>query len=122
MSGLYDQVQEAAAAVRSRWDGQPRAGIILGTGLGGLVEDIEAQAALAYNDIPHFPHSTAPSHKGELVCGLLAGKPVVAMQGRFHKRRALFFRTFVREHNFLKRFGIAIHRFGEEASGRVKVE
>jgi purine-nucleoside phosphorylase len=84
MPELYDQVQEATRFIQARWSGKPRAGIILGTGLGGLVEDIEAQASLAYNDIPHFPHSTAPSHKGELVCGLLAGRSVVAMQGRFH--------------------------------------
>jgi purine-nucleoside phosphorylase len=84
MPGIYEQVQEAAQFVRTRWSGKPRVGIILGTGLGGLVEDIEAEAQLAYNDIPHFPHSTAPSHKGELVCGKLAGKTVVAMQGRFH--------------------------------------
>lgn len=84
MTELYDQVQEAKRFIQSRWSGRPRVGIILGTGLGGLVEDIEAEAQLAYNDIPHFPHSTAPSHKGELVCGKLSGKSVVAMQGRFH--------------------------------------
>src|SRR5437660_2821884 len=84
MLSLYDQVQEAKRFIQSRWAGAPRAGIILGTGLGGLVDDIQAEASLSYGDIPHFPHSTAPSHKGELVCGKLAGKPVVAMQGRFH--------------------------------------
>jgi purine-nucleoside phosphorylase len=84
MLTLYDQVQEAKRFIQSRWAGTPRAGIILGTGLGGLVDDIQAEASLSYGDIPHFPHSTAPSHKGELVCGKLAGKPVVAMQGRFH--------------------------------------
>src|SRR4051794_9240786 len=84
MLTLYDQVQEAKRFIQSHWTGTPRAGIILGTGLGGLVDDIQAEASLSYGDIPHFPHSTAPSHKGELVCGKLAGKPVVAMQGRFH--------------------------------------
>jgi len=84
MSPLYDQVQEAAHHIRSHWPGRPRVGIILGTGLGGLVEDIAVETQLSYADIPHFPHSTAPSHKGELVCGRLADKAVVAMQGRFH--------------------------------------
>jgi purine-nucleoside phosphorylase len=84
MLSLYDQVQEAKQFIQSRWAGKPRAGIILGTGLGGLVDDIETEATLSYGDVPHFPHSTAPSHKGELVCGKLAGQPVVAMQGRFH--------------------------------------
>jgi purine-nucleoside phosphorylase len=56
----------------------------LGTGLGGLVNDIAVEAALDYGDIPHFPTSTATSHRGRLVCGQLAGVPVVAMEGRFH--------------------------------------
>jgi purine-nucleoside phosphorylase len=81
---LYDQVQEAKRAIQARWPGQPRVGIILGTGLGGLAEDIATEAALPYGDIPHFPHSTAPTHKGQLVCGRLGGKAVLAMEGRFH--------------------------------------
>jgi purine-nucleoside phosphorylase len=84
MAELYDQVQEAAGAVRARWPGRPRVGIILGTGLGGLAHEIEAEAALAYGDIPHFPTSTVVTHAGRLVCGKLAGKSVVAMEGRFH--------------------------------------
>ena len=80
----YDQIQEAAAAIRAKWAGQPQVGIILGTGLGGLVEEIQAEASFPYGEIPHFPPSTAPSHKGRLVCGKLAGKTVVAMEGRFH--------------------------------------
>jgi len=84
MPDLYDQIQEATRAVRAKWSGQPRVGIILGTGLGGLVEEIEAEALFPYGDIPHFPASTAPGHKGQLVCGKLAGKTVVAMEGRFH--------------------------------------
>src|SRR5262245_17429931 len=84
MLELYDQVQEAARAVRAKWDGRPRVGIVLGTGLGGLAQDIAGEAALSYGDIPHFPQSTSPSHAGRLVCGRLAGKPVLAMEGRFH--------------------------------------
>jgi len=84
MLSVYDQVQEAKQFIQSRWTGKPRAGIILGTGLGGLVDDIETEATLSYGEVPHFPHSTAPSHKGELVCGKLAGQSVVSMQGRFH--------------------------------------
>ena len=84
MTALYDQIQEAARAVRAQWAGRPRVGIILGTGLGGLAEDIAAEAAIPYQAIPHFPHSTAPTHAGRLVCGRLADRPVVAMEGRFH--------------------------------------
>ena len=84
MLSLYDQIQEAAAAVRSRWPHSPTAGIILGTGLGKLTEDIQADAVIPYEAIPHFPASTAPTHKGQLVCGTLAGKKVVVMEGRLH--------------------------------------
>ncbi|MFO0824160.1 MAG: purine-nucleoside phosphorylase [Gemmataceae bacterium] len=84
MPDLFDQIQEATAAIRAKWAGKPTAGIVLGTGLGKLTEDITAEAVIPYEQIPHFPRSTAPSHKGQLVCGKLAGKPVIAMEGRFH--------------------------------------
>ena len=81
---LYDQIQEATKAIQSRWPGQPKVGIILGTGLGGLAEEIQNAVKIPYQEIPHFPHSTVESHAGRLVCGDLAGKPVLAMEGRFH--------------------------------------
>ncbi len=81
---VFEQIQDAAAAIRAKWAGKPVAGIVLGTGLGKLTEDITAEAVIPYEQIPHFPRSTAPSHKGQLVCGMLGGKPVVAMEGRFH--------------------------------------
>lgn len=84
MTSLYDQIQEAAAAIRARWSGEPVAGIILGTGLGNLAKDVTAKTVIPYEEIPHFPRSTAPTHKGQLVCGKLAGKPVAAMEGRLH--------------------------------------
>ena len=84
MADLYEQIQEASGAVRTKWGGRPRVGIILGTGLGGLVQEIEEEAAFGYEDLPHFPRSTVVSHAGRLVCGRLAGKTVVAMEGRFH--------------------------------------
>jgi purine-nucleoside phosphorylase len=84
MSDLFDSIQEAAAAIRAKWPATPAAGIILGTGLGKLTEDIADATVIPYEQIPHFPRSTAPSHKGQLVCGTLGGKPVVAMEGRFH--------------------------------------
>jgi purine-nucleoside phosphorylase len=84
MPELYEQIEKAKTAIQARWKGRPQIGIILGTGLGGLVEEIEGEAALDYGDIPHFPKATAPTHVGRLVCGRLAGKRVVAMEGRFH--------------------------------------
>lgn len=80
----WDDVQEATRAVRSRWAGTPRVGIVLGTGLGGLAEEIDSEARIPYPEIPFFPRSTVESHKGQLVCGRLGGQTVVAMEGRFH--------------------------------------
>jgi purine-nucleoside phosphorylase len=84
MLELYDQIQEAVEKIRSGWERTPHAGIILGTGLGSLVQEIEVEASFDYEEIPHFPRSTAVSHRGRLICGLLAGMPVMAMEGRFH--------------------------------------
>ena len=84
MLKLYDQVHEAIAAIRKKWQGKPHAGIILGTGLGSVAREIQTEATIPYSEIPHFPKSTATSHAGVLVCGKLAGVPVVAMEGRVH--------------------------------------
>ena len=61
-----------------------RLGIILGSGLGGLADELEAADTIDYADIPHFPHSTVEGHKGELALGRLSGCAVVVMRGRFH--------------------------------------
>jgi purine-nucleoside phosphorylase len=82
---LYDRIQQAAAAVRGRSAFKPDVAIILGTGLGGLVKDIKAEAVIPYEEIPGFPLSTVESHAGRLILGTLGGRKVVAMQGRFHR-------------------------------------
>src|SRR5262249_34913732 len=84
MSNLYEQIQEAKQVIQACWSGSPRVGIILGTGLGGLVEDIEVEAKIPYHQIPHVPQSTVASHAGQLVCGRLGGQTVLAMEGRCH--------------------------------------
>ncbi|MEE8452681.1 MAG: purine-nucleoside phosphorylase [Thermoguttaceae bacterium] len=84
MHELATHIEEAVGAIRQHWSGEPRAGIILGTGLGSVAEQIEAHASLDYETIPHFPRSTAIGHTGQLVCGTLQGMSVVAMEGRFH--------------------------------------
>lgn len=85
VTDLYDRVQEAAAVVRQRSSLVPEAAIILGTGLGGLVKEIQAETTIPYEQIPGFPLSTVESHAGRLILGKLNGKRVVAMQGRFHR-------------------------------------
>jgi purine-nucleoside phosphorylase len=84
-TSLYDRVQEAAAVVRGRTALVPQVGIILGTGLGGLAREIAVEAEVPYGEIPGFPLSTVETHAGKLLLGRLAGRPVVAMQGRFHR-------------------------------------
>ena len=85
MLELYDQIEDVKAIISEKWDFTPRAGIILGTGLGALASQIESPVVFDYADLPHFPHSTAVSHRGQLVCGMLQGTPVVAMEGRVHQ-------------------------------------
>ncbi len=85
MLELYEHIEAAVATIREHWDETPLVGVILGTGLGGLAEQIESPVAIDYEDIPHFPRSTAVGHRGRLVCGKLDGVPIVAMEGRFHQ-------------------------------------
>ncbi len=81
---LKNQIQETVAVIRRHTRMEPSVGIILGTGLGGLVKEIQKEVEILYGDIPHFPVSTVESHEGKLIFGTLAGRNVVAMQGRFH--------------------------------------
>lgn len=84
MRELALQIREATDSIRRVWHNHPTVGIILGTGLGGLAAQIETEATFDYESIPHFPRSTAVGHTGQLVCGVLEGTTVVAMEGRFH--------------------------------------
>ncbi len=77
-------VSEAAEAIRNRWSRAPRVGLILGTGVGNIANYVQAEEVIPYPEIPHFTRSTAASHRGELVCGTLAGAPVITMRGRCH--------------------------------------
>lgn len=84
ISYTNDQYREAAAYLAARITGNPKTGIILGSGLGSLADRIEEATVIPYSEIPHFMHSTATGHKGNLICGKLGGQTVLAMQGRFH--------------------------------------
>ncbi len=84
MTDLQKRIGEAVAAIRAKTSLVPDFGVILGTGLGGLAADIEREAVISYEAIPHFARATAVGHKGDLVLGRLAGRPVAAMEGRFH--------------------------------------
>jgi len=82
---LVQSVRDSADVVRARCGLVPRVGIVLGTGLGGLADEIDVVEAIPYQDVPGFPVPTVETHSGRLVLGRLGSTPVVAMQGRFHR-------------------------------------
>lgn len=84
MENMYDKVTKSSSYIISKITSSPRIGIVLGSGLGDLVDAIENQIIINYEDIPNFPRSTVEGHQGCLVFGKLQGKEVMAMQGRFH--------------------------------------
>ena len=88
MTELRAQIADAVDFIRTHTDSKPKIGIILGTGLGGLAKEIRKDLEIDYEEIPYFPVSTVESHHGKLLFGTLAGKKVVAMQGRFHMYEA----------------------------------
>jgi len=79
-----DAVYRAVATIRDRWPKTPTTGIILGTGLGDLAREVEVEAEIPYLDVPHFPRSTALSHRGRLICGQFGSRTAVVMDGRCH--------------------------------------
>ena len=81
---LLKKIEEAVEYIRSKHYIKPDAGIILGTGLGGLVKEIRITTTISYKDIPHFPISTVESHEGRMIFGKMGSKEVIVMQGRFH--------------------------------------
>ena len=82
---MLEKILETVDFIKSKTNGfEPEVGIVLGSGLGGLVNVINTQYAISYKDIPNFPVSTVAGHQGKLILGTLSGRKVVAMQGRFH--------------------------------------
>lgn len=81
---MLKKIAETATYLKDRTGAQPEVGIILGTGLGGLVNEIVMEHTVPYEEIPHFPVSTVEGHSGRLIFGTLGGRQVMAMQGRFH--------------------------------------
>lgn len=81
---MLEKINQSVTFIQEKTRFNPEVGIILGTGLGGLVNEINIEHSLNYQDIPNFPVSTVEGHQGRLIFGTLAGKKVIAMQGRFH--------------------------------------
>ena len=84
MLDQFDKITESCATIAARWPHTPAVGLILGSGLGAAAAALSDTVTIPYETIPHFAKSTAHGHAGQLVCGLLAGVPVVVMEGRMH--------------------------------------
>ena len=106
MQGMFEKLQETVAFVKQRTALQPTVGIILGSGLGKLVEQITDQVTVDYHDVPHFPQTTVAGHAGRLVLGRIGDTVVMAMQGRFHYYEGHDMRTVAYPTAFMKSFGV----------------
>ena len=115
---LLEQMKEAVDFINSRTEIKPSIGIILGTGLGGLVKEIDVINEIPYKEIPHFPVSTVESHSGKLIFGKLGDKQVVAMQGRFHYYEGYTMQQVTFPVRVMKLLGIT-NLFVSNASGGV---
>ncbi|MGD1846178.1 MAG: purine-nucleoside phosphorylase [Salibacteraceae bacterium] len=115
---MLEEIKSTAAFLKNKIEAQPEIGIILGTGLGGLVGEIQIQERFSYSDIPNFPVSTVEGHSGHLIFGKLGNKQVVAMQGRFHFYEGYSMQEVVFPVRVMKMLGIS-HLFVSNASGGV---
>ncbi len=103
---MLAQINQTVEYIKSKITTQPQVGIILGTGLGGLVKEIEIITEISYENIPNFPISTVESHSGKLIFGKLGDKHVVAMQGRFHFYEGYSFEQVTFPVRVMKHLGI----------------
>ncbi len=111
------QINEALNYIQSRIRMKPEIGIILGTGLGGLVNEIDVEQFIPYGEIPNFPISTVETHDGKLILGQLGGKKVVAMQGRFHFYEGYSMKQITFPVRVMKKLGIHTLLISNAAGG-----
>ncbi|WP_291722997.1 purine-nucleoside phosphorylase [Bernardetia sp.] len=112
----FEKLNEALTFIRSFYKEKPKVGIILGTGLGALVNEVETELTISYQDIPHFPLSTVESHAGKLIFGKLSGHNVIVMQGRFHYYEGYSMKQIVFPVRVMKMLGIE-YLFVSNAAG-----
>lgn len=115
---MLQKIKETVEYIQGKVELKPEVGIVLGTGLGGLVDEIEIEIALPYEDLPNFPVSTVEGHSGKLIFGKLGDKNIVAMQGRFHYYEGYTFQELAIPIRVMKFLGIT-HLFVSNASGGV---
>ncbi len=114
---LKRQHDEAVAAIRKRTSAEPVIGIVLGTGLGALIDCIEVVARVPYAEVPHFPAATVDTHMGELVFGELGGKTVLALSGRFHAYEGYSLQQVTLPVRVAKSLGIQVLMVSNAAGG-----
>lgn len=115
---MLEAINKSVSYIKEKTGMQVEIGIILGTGLGGLVDDMKISCSLPYEEIPNFPVSTAPGHNGRLIFGTLGGKNVMAMQGRFHYYEGYTMQELIFPVRVMKYLGIK-YLFISNASGGV---
>lgn len=106
MDHLLGKINEAAAYIEGKLQSKPQLGMILGSGLGVMADEVEDAIVIPYEDIPHFPVSTVEGHSGELVIGQLEGKTVLVMKGRFHYYEGYSMKEVVFPVYVMKQLGI----------------
>lgn len=112
-----EKIKETKSFIESKVDSQPEIGIILGTGLGGLVADIDISVELIYSSIPNFPVSTVESHAGKLIFGKIAGKDVIVMQGRFHYYEGYSMQEITFPIRIMKELGVKVLLISNASGG-----
>lgn len=117
MIGMFEKLEETVAFVRQRTASRPTVGVILGSGLGQLVERMEDAIAIDYRDVPHFPAPTVAGHAGRMVFGRIGNVEVVAMQGRFHYYEGHDMRTVAYPTAFMRQFGVRTLIVSNSAGG-----
>ena len=117
MDGMFEKLEETVAFVKRHTDLRPTVGVILGSGLGQLVDRMSDTVAIDYRDLPHFPAPTVAGHAGRLVLGRIGGVVVMAMQGRFHYYEGHDMRTIAVPTAFMQRFGVRTLIVSNSAGG-----
>ncbi|MEG2771589.1 MAG: purine-nucleoside phosphorylase, partial [Alistipes sp.] len=118
---MLEEIKKTAAFISAKSGNfQPEVGIILGTGLGDFADNIDVKCDIDYKDIPGFPVSTVEGHKGRLIFGLIEGRKVVAMQGRFHYYEGYGMQQVTFPVRVMKLLGIR-YLFVSNASGGVNL-
>lgn len=114
---MYEKIKQTTAYIQTKTDFVPQIGIVLGSGLGNLGNQIEVDKTIPYDEIPNFPVSTVKGHKGQLVFGMLGGKRVIAMQGRFHYYEGYDMKAVTFPIRVMKELGIELLVLSNAAGG-----